>query len=183
MAQLQVDGCDAESRRLPSAEEVLAAARYRLRNCAPEKIRAAREVVAAALPSIPVVDVDKGSPWSAACAVAVELAYEGNDMATFWRISSEVIRSQRMASIAANERSPSEVAQRIHAYLLGGFRPKEIWHDLLRILDEDREDREVADMFEAKIINRDPPNRENKEYVAFRRRVQRIAKTIPPRRR
>lgn len=140
------------ARHLPVADEVLEAARWRLRDWAPEEADAGVEQVAALLeggaalsseqPEVSAVLQslsDGRDDWAALCALLVLIANAKDDHALLFRSGIYLMQWQRQAGKAKRPRCYDALDRLIAAYVqeVPGIEPKRLWDDLVALIDDD----------------------------------------------
>jgi hypothetical protein len=140
------------ARHLSTADEVLDAARWRLRDWAPEEVDAGVEQVAVLLESgdalsseqPDVSDVlqalgDDRDDWAALCALLVLIANANDDFALLFRAGIYLMQWRRQAGNARRPRCYDALDSLIAAYVQEApdIEPKRLWDDLAASVDDD----------------------------------------------
>lgn len=177
-------------RFLITQADILDAARYRLRGWTPSQIE---EGVAAAASAIASQDglqsagehlvraKDRGDPWSAFCALICLLADTRGDTALLYRAGYEVIDGYRQAQRAAGPKASDALNELIRGRMdvLPDAGPRELWDEFVRLAEDAFHAVLVGFDEAAGVLSYEPrPGAKlaDIDFVAFRRRVQRISR-------
>ncbi len=177
-------------RLLITQADILEAARYRLRGWTPSQIE---EGVAAAASAIASQDglqsagehlvraKDRGDPWGAFCALICLLADTRGDTALLYRAGYEVIDGYRQAQRAARPKASDALNELIRGRMdiLPGVSPRELWDEFADLAETTFHAVLVGFDEAAGVLSYEPrPGAKlvDIDFVAFRRRVQRISR-------
>lgn len=175
-------------RTLISPDDILAAARHRLRNWSPGQIEAGIAALSSqdgrhGDRSAWVVPSDRRDPSSATSALLVLLANARDDAALLFQAGYGVIESYRQAQRATGPRRSDALNELIRQYLdeMSDIGPKELWDDFTgqasdgfsETLADFDEDGQVLSF-----VPRPGAEMEDIDFVAFRKRVQRVRATL-----
>lgn len=175
-------------RGLISSDEILDAARHRLRKWSPDEIEdgiaaLARQTASHAVNALSVMLADRRDLFSASCALLVLLANARSDAALLFQAGYGVIESYRQAQRAMRPRRSDALNELIRQYLdeIPDIGPKELWDDFTRqasdgfsdtLVDFNEDDRVLS------FVPRTGAKMEDIDFVAFRKRVQRVRATL-----
>lgn len=163
-------------RALISPDDVLAAARYRLRGWSTEQVADGLEALRADDGARGIPE-DGRDPFSAACALLALLANAQGDAVLFWRSGYGVIDSYRQAQRSTGKRRSDALSELIRNYLdeLPDISPKELWDDFTGQAIEGHHETLTGYDEAAKVLTYEPsPGAKFTDitFDAFRRRLQ-----------
>lgn len=178
-------------------DEVIEAARHRLRKWSEDRIAAGLAVMEAAqscenglqevFAGLPIPE-DRQEPFGAFCALLVLFADARQDWGLFYRAGHEVMRYSRQAIRATYPRDRGDALDRMildYVAAMPEITPAELWRDFTqKAEDEDDDilldfDGYAGELKFAKTVSGRGKDDEKIKYGAFRKRVQRARRHLP----
>jgi hypothetical protein len=161
---------------LPDADDILHAARHRLRDWTPEQVFAGLQRIE----SIADTKSYRRDPHSAACALLALAAEATGDMAALYRAGIGLMAWYRQVKGGKGKAGKGDALHDLIVTHYPETDSSDIWKDIARLVADRRFDEVLVDFVDDTLSYVPAPRAKIKDigYDAFRRRVQRVRESM-----